>query len=81
VTFNVSPFATIRLPPVKLPAEYKTPDVPLVAVHINAPATVPEALMVNEVAVEALEPAEADPQAGALRSRIACIFCPAAMGR
>ena len=64
-TFNVSPDTTAREPPENEPAEYRIPAPPLLAVplacvvHINAPNTVPLALMLNEVVVVALLPAEA----------------------
>jgi hypothetical protein len=62
VTFRVSPDAIERLPPVKLPAEYKIPDVPdlVLSVVKNAPATVAVALIVKDVAVDTLEPADAE---------------------
>jgi hypothetical protein len=56
--FKVSPDSTERLPNVKLPAEYKIPVVPdlVLLVVRNAPATVAVALIVKDVAVDALEP-------------------------
>jgi hypothetical protein len=61
VTFSVSPDAIERLPPVKLPAEYKVPAVPdlVLLVVRNAPATVAVALIVKDVAVDALDPEDA----------------------
>jgi len=65
VTFSVSPDAIERFPPVKLPAEYKVPAVPdlVLLVVINAPATVAVALMVKDVAVDTLDPEDAEFQA------------------
>ena len=61
----MSPDAIERLPPVKLPAEYKIPAVPdlVLLVVRNAPATVAVALIVKDVAVDALDPADAAFQA------------------
>ena len=65
----MSPEAIERFPPVKLPAEYKMPAVPdlVLLVVRNAPATVAVALIVKDVAVDALEPADAAFQATAGR--------------
>jgi hypothetical protein len=51
----VSPDTTVRLPPVNAPAEYNVPDVPLLTVDKNAPATVIDALMINEAAEADIE--------------------------
>jgi len=52
----------VRLPPVKLPAEYKTPEVPLLTVHKNAPKIVAEAFITNVTAEEVTrEPVPATP--------------------
>ena len=57
VTFNVSPDTTTRSPgDWKSEAENSVPEVPEAAVQINAPATVPpELLMENEEGVAELE--------------------------
>ena len=63
MTFNVSPDSTERLPVVKLPAEYKVPVVPDLALFVvkNAPAIVPVALIVNAVAEVEIVPVPAEP--------------------
>ena len=63
VTFNVSPDNTVRLPVVKLPAEYKVPVVPdlVLTVVKKAPAIVPEALMLKAVAEVEIVPVPAEP--------------------
>ena len=62
MTFRTSPETTVRLPPVKLPAENKIPAVPVLTVAINAPATVFDAVIENEVDVDDLEPPDAADQ-------------------
>jgi len=59
----VSPINTERFPVVKLPAEYKVPVVPdlVLLVVKNAPAIVPEALIVNAVAEVEIVPVPAEP--------------------
>lgn len=54
VTFNVSPDTTVRSPgDSKSAAENKTPDVPEVAEHTNAPATTPPELEMLKAVGEA----------------------------
>ena len=58
----MSPDCTPRFPPVKLPAEYKVPVVPLFVLLVvkKHPAMVALALTVNDVDVDAFDPADAE---------------------
>jgi hypothetical protein len=51
VTAKESPFATVLLPPVKLPAEYKTPVVVSLVAEADAPELIKQPLTVPELVI------------------------------